>query len=162
VCGLPAKAGELAISVFERQATIRWMSSPPDGVPRMTVGSGSLHSVPLSLDPNAIHPLATSPGELLAGAIGAVFAWFVAQELVKQGSHARQLTAEVSVSCDDGGELSELTVSAIACKLLGRVPNIGQERLAAIAEAALGRCIKTLGLRREALAVTVETMLEGA
>ena len=150
------------MSVFEREATIRWMSSPPDGVPRMTVGSGSLHSLPLSLDADAIHPLATSPGELLAGAIGAVFAWFVAEELVKQGSHARQLTAEVRVRCDDGGEITELAVSDIACKLFGRVPNIGQERLAAIAEAALGHCIRTLGLRGEALAVTVETVLEGA
>ena len=149
------------MSVFEREATIRWMSSPPDGVPRMTVGSGSLHSVPLSVDPNAVHPLATSPGELLAGAIGAVFAWFVAEDLMKLGSHARQLTAEVGVRCDQAGEVTDLAVSGIACKLLGRVPDIGQERLAAVAEAALGHCIKTLGLRSEDLAVTVEAVLEG-
>lgn len=150
------------MSVFEREATIRWMSSPPEGVPRMTVGSGSLHALPLSVDPDATHPLATSPGELLAGAIGAVFAWFVAEELVQEGTHARQLTAEVSVRCDRAGDATEVVVSGIVCRLLGRVPNIAQERLAAIAEGALGRCVKTLGLRSEGLAITVETVLEGA
>jgi organic hydroperoxide reductase OsmC/OhrA len=150
------------MSVFEREATIRWMSSPPEGVPRMTVGSGSLHALPLSVDPDATHPLATSPGELLAGAIGAVFAWFVAEELVKEGTHAHQLTAEVAVRCDRADGVTEIAVSGIACRLIGRVPNIAQERLAAIAEATLRRCVKTLGLRSEGLAVTVETILEGA
>jgi organic hydroperoxide reductase OsmC/OhrA len=150
------------MSVFEREATIRWMSSPPEGVPRMTVGSGTLPALPLSVDPNATHPLATSPGELLAGAIGAVFAWFVAEELVKEGTHARQLTAEIAVRCDRADDATDIAVSGIACRLLGRVPNIAQERLAAIADAALRRCVKTLGLCSEGLAVTIETMLEGA
>jgi len=90
-----------------------------------------------------------------------VFAWFVAEALVNHGSHVRQLTAEIVVSCDRAGEVTELAVSGVATKLLGRVPEIGQERLAAVAGAALERCIKTLGQRGADLTVTLETVLEG-
>ena len=30
------------MSVFEREATIRWMDHPPGGTPRLTVGSEAL------------------------------------------------------------------------------------------------------------------------
>jgi organic hydroperoxide reductase OsmC/OhrA len=151
------------MSGFEREATIRWLGSPPEGVPRMTVGSGSLHSLPLSLDPDAAHPLATSPAELLAGAIGAIFAWFAVQELVAGGAHARELIADVSLTVSaHTGEVTSPSLSGIACKLLGRVPHIGQERLDAVAKVAMRRCVETLGLRPEGLAVTVEAVLEGA
>jgi hypothetical protein len=151
------------MSVFVREATIRWLGRPPEGVPRMTVGSGSLHSLPLSLDPDASHPLATSPAELLAGAIGAIFAWFAAQELIGEGAHARELIADVSLTVSDHADgVTNPSLSAIACKLLGRVPQIGPERLDEVAKVAMNRCVETLGLRPERLAVTVEAVLEGA
>jgi hypothetical protein len=129
----------------------------------MTVGSGSLHSLPLSLDPDAAHPLATSPAELLAGTIGAVFAWFAAEELMREGTRARELIADVSLTVSaHGGGVTNLALSGIACRLLGRVPQIGQERLNAVAKLAMSRCVDTLGLRPEGLAVTVEAVLEGA
>jgi hypothetical protein len=146
---------------FECEATIRWLASPPEGVPRMTVGSGSLHSLPLGVDPDAPHPLATSPGELLAGAIGTILAWFAAQELVEQGTHARELIAEVTLTVSDGG-VRNRALSGIACTLLGRVPRIDQERLEAVAKLGMSRCLETLRVRTEDLAVSVEAVLEGA
>jgi organic hydroperoxide reductase OsmC/OhrA len=149
--------------VFEREATIRWLTNPPEGVARMTVGSGSLHSLPLSLDPAATHPLATSPAELFAGAIGTIFAWFAAQELVDAGTHARELTAGVTITVSgDGGGPREFALSEIAISLVGRVPGIDQGRLHAVAQLAMSRCLKTMGLRVEGLAIAVEALLESA
>jgi hypothetical protein len=60
------------MTALEQEATIRWLNHPPKGTPRLTVGSASLTpSLPLNVDRHATHPLATSPGELLAGVIGA-------------------------------------------------------------------------------------------
>jgi hypothetical protein len=146
---------------FEREATIRWLTNPPEGTPRMTVGSGSV-ALPLSVDPDATHPLATSPAELLAGAIGSIFAWFAARELMDDGTQAHELIAYVTLTVsEDVGGITDLSLSRVACKLLGRVPQIGQERLELVAKLAMSRCVETLGLRTERVAVTVEAILEG-
>jgi hypothetical protein len=149
------------MTAFEWEATIKWLTNPPEGLPRMTVGSGSV-VLPLSLDPAATHPLATSPAELLAGAIGSIFAWFAARQLMDDGTQAHELTAEVTLTVsDDPGGVTDLALSSLACKLLGRVPQIGQERLEAVAKLAMSQCVESLGLRTERLAVTVEAILEG-
>jgi organic hydroperoxide reductase OsmC/OhrA len=151
------------MTALEREATIRWLTHPPEGVPRLSVGSESLRSLPLDVNPEAAHPLATSPGELLAGAVGSAFAWLAAEELVKEGTQARELTAYVTLTlsgeADDG---TDMALSAIACKLIGRVPGLDQARMEAVAQAAMTRCIEALGMRTEGLAVTVEGSLEGA
>jgi organic hydroperoxide reductase OsmC/OhrA len=148
---------------MKREATIRWMNHPPEGVPRLTVGSDSFTALPLTVDARATNPLATSPGELLAAAIGSTFAWLAAEMLVNEGMQARELTTLVTLTLagnDDGG-IDGMSLSAIACQLWGRVPSGEQGRLAAIAQAAMGRCIETLGICSESVAVTVETVLEG-
>jgi hypothetical protein len=150
------------MTVFESEATIRWLNSPPEGTPRMTVGSGMLvPALRLSVDPEAASPVATSPGELLAGAIGTIFAWFVAEDLLAAGTRASELTADVTLTASNGGEdLTDVALNGIAFRLVGRVPNIGQEQLDTIATGGMRRCVETLGLRRERLAIAVETVLE--
>jgi organic hydroperoxide reductase OsmC/OhrA len=149
------------MTALEREATIRWLTNPPEGQPRMTVGSGSV-SLPLSVDLNATHPLATSPAELLAGAIGSIFAWFAARELMDGGTQAHELIADVTLTVsEDLGGVTDLAVSRLACKLLGRVPEIDEERLDAVAKLAMRRCVETVRLRTERVAVTVEAILEG-
>jgi organic hydroperoxide reductase OsmC/OhrA len=149
------------MTVLEREARIKWLTNPPEGLPRMTVGSGSV-SLPLSLDPTATHPLATSPAELLAGAIGSIFAWFAARQLMDDGTQAHELTADVTLTVSqDLGGITDLAVSRLACRLLGRVPDIDQERLDAVAKLAMRRCVETVRLRSERVAVTVEAILEG-
>jgi organic hydroperoxide reductase OsmC/OhrA len=149
------------MTALEREATIRWLTNPPEGQPRMTVGSGSV-SFPLSVDPNATHPLATSPAELLAGAIGSIFAWFAAKELMDWGTQAHELVVDVTLTVSEElGGVTDLALSRLACKLLGRVPNVDEKRLEAVAKLAMSRCFETLALRTDRVEVTVEAILEG-
>jgi organic hydroperoxide reductase OsmC/OhrA len=152
------------MTALEQQATIRWLNHPPRGTPRLTVGSESLTpSLPLNVDRHAAHPLATSPGELLAGVIGAAFATLHAEQLARDGTPARELTASVTLTLsDETGDGANLILSAIGCRVLARVPHIDQEQLELGARAAMGRCIEALAMRPERLAVTVEALLEGA
>jgi len=77
------------MTVLKREATIRWLGHPPDSAPRLSVGSHSIAPLlSLSVDPEATGPLATLPGELLAGAIGSVFTSLVAEQLVKEATQA--------------------------------------------------------------------------
>jgi hypothetical protein len=149
--------------VLKREASIKWLDSPPEGVPRLTVGSESFTALPLNLNLLASHPLATSPGELLAGAIGSTFAWVVAQDFVKEGDQPRELTTNVTLtlSCtDDDG--TDMALSAVACEVWGRVADIAQDRFQLVAQAAMTRSMEMLGLRTEGIAVSVEAVLEGA
>jgi organic hydroperoxide reductase OsmC/OhrA len=151
------------MTALQRDATITWLTHPPEGVPRLTVGSQSLAALPLSVDPGAVHPLATTPGELFAGAFGGTFAWLAAEELVKEGTQARELIAHVTLTLsgesDDG---MDVALSAIACQLVGRIPGVDQERVESVARVAMTRCIAALGMRADAIDVTVEALLEGA
>ena len=149
------------MTALEREATIRWLTHPPEGLPRMTVGSGSV-SLPLSVDPDATHPLATSPAELLAGAIGSIFAWFAARELMDHGTQAHELVVDVTLTVSENlGGVTDLALSRLACKLLGRVPDVDEERLKAVAKLAMSRCVETVALRTDRVEVTVEAILEG-
>ena len=151
------------MTVLEHEATIRWLGNPPSGVPRLSVGSESLKAWPIDLNRDREHPLATSPGELLAGAIGSVFAWLAAEGLVREGTPAHELIAYTTLTvASDSDEPKDLALSAIACQLVGRVPGVGSDRFEAAAQAAIGRCLAALGMRAEALSVSVETTLEGA
>jgi organic hydroperoxide reductase OsmC/OhrA len=151
------------VTVLEQEATIRWLGNPPAGMPRLSVGSETLKAWPLDLTPDAAHPLATSPGELLAGAIGSVFAWLAAEELVRDGTPARELIAYTTLTVSsESDEPMDLALSAIACQLVGRVPNVDHERFEAAAQAAIRRCLAALGMRSDSVAISVETALEGA
>jgi organic hydroperoxide reductase OsmC/OhrA len=151
------------VTVLEREATIRWLGNPPAGVPRLSVGSQSLEALPLDVNPEAVHPLATSPGELLAGAIGGVFACLAAAELVNAGVPARELIAYVTLTITDvSDEPMNMALSGIACQLVGRVPGVDRERLEVAARVAMTRCLTALALRSDVVAVSVEATLEGA
>ncbi|TMK25725.1 MAG: hypothetical protein E6G62_04390 [Actinobacteria bacterium] len=149
---------------LRREATIRWLDHPPGGTPRLSVGSEALTpSLPLSVDRHAVHPLAASPGELLAGAIGATFAWLTAQRLASEGTPARELTASVTLTMsEEAGDGAELTMGAIACHVSARVPSIDQDGLQLVASAAMSRCIEALGMHAERIDVTVQSLLESA
>jgi organic hydroperoxide reductase OsmC/OhrA len=151
------------MSALSQEATIRWLDHPPAGTPRLTVGSRALTpALPLNVDRHAPHPLAASPGELLAGVIGAAFAFLHAEELAKEGAQARELTASVTLTMSDEGGCADLTLIAIACRVTARVPGIDQDRLEDVAAGAMRRCVEALSLRAERIAVTVEAVLESA
>jgi hypothetical protein len=149
---------------LKREATIRWLGNPPDNAPRLIVGSHSIAPLlSLNVDPEATDPLATLPGELLAGAIGSVFTWLVAEQLVKEGTQARELVSFVTLTlsgeADDG---TDAMLSGITCRLSGRVANVQETHLKVVAQAAMIQSIEKLGMRTEGIVLTVEASLEGS
>ncbi len=153
-----------SMNALKREATIRWLGNPPDSAPRLIVGSHSMAPLlSLNVDPGTTDPLATLPGELLAGAIGSVFTWFVAEQLVKEGTQARELVSYVTLTlsgeAEDG---TDAAVSGITCRMSGRVAGVQETHLQVMAQAAMTQCMQRLGMRTEGIGVTVEATLEGS
>jgi|GEM_PF-1449559 len=144
----------------KRTATIRWLNFPPGGAPRLSVGSHSIAPVlSLNSDPDATSPLATSPGELLAGAIGSALAWFVAERLVDEGTQAHELVTYVTLTFSGQAGGSDAVLTGVVCELSGRVANVEEPHLDAVAKAAMTECREALGMRTEGIAVTVGASL---
>lgn len=152
------------MSALKREATIRWLGHPPDGAPRLIVGSHSIAPLlSLHVDPDATDPLATLPGELLAGAIGSVFTWLVAKQLVKEGTQARELVSYVTLTLSGEAEdATDAALSGITCRMSGRVAGVQETHLQVMAQAAMSECMERLGMRTEGIGVTVEASLEGS
>jgi hypothetical protein len=151
------------MAALRREATIRWLGRPPNGAPRLIVGSHSMAPLlSLNVDPEVTDPLATLPGELLAGAIGSVFTWLVAEQLVKEGTQARELVSNVTLTlsgeADDG---TDAALSGITCRMAGRVADVEEAHLQVMTQTAMTQCIQRLGMRTEGISVTVEASLEG-
>jgi organic hydroperoxide reductase OsmC/OhrA len=151
------------MSALKREATIRWLGHPPDSAPRLSVGSHSIAPLlSLNVDPEATDPLATLPGELLAGAIGSVFTWLVAEQLVKEGTQARELVSSVTLTLSgEADDATDAMLNGITCQISGRVAGVQETHLQVVAQAAMTQCIKKLGMRTEGIEVTVEATLEG-
>jgi organic hydroperoxide reductase OsmC/OhrA len=149
---------------LKREATIRWLGHPPDGAPRLTVGSHSMAPLlSLNVDPDVTDPLTTLPGELLAGAIGSVFTWLVAERLVKEGTQARELVSSVTLTLSgEADNATDAMLNGITCRMWGRVAGVQETHLEVVAQAAMTQCIKKLGMRTEDIEVTVEASLEGS
>lgn len=134
----------------ESSASIRWLTHPPEGVPRLVVDSHTFPSVPLSINETAPHPLATSPGELIAGAFGSVFVWMLAAELVDDGTQALELEVDVAIEAElgrqDGGDPS---LREVHCHAVARFPGGDGQRLQALCESAMTRSARSIGLRDE-------------
>ena len=143
-------------------ATIRWLTHPPEGAPRLTVGSHTFAAVPLAIDSDAPHPLATSPGELLAGAFGSIFAWQVAEELLAEQTPARELVVEVGLTAEmpPEGENRDIALREIACAVEARLPGLAPEHLQAIAERIGTKSAQSLGLRPD-IAIRVSSTVVG-
>jgi len=152
------------MTALKREAAIRWLGHPPGGAPRLIVGSHSIAPLlSLHVDPDTTDPLATLPGELLAGAIGSVFTWLVAEQLVEEGTQARELISYVTLTlsgeADDG---TDAALSGITCRMSGRAAGVEETHLEVMAQAAMTQCMERLGMRTEGISVTVEASLEGS
>jgi organic hydroperoxide reductase OsmC/OhrA len=152
------------MSALKREATIRWLGHPPDSAPRLSVGSHSIAPLlSLNVDPEETDPLATLPGELLAGAIGSVFTWLVAEQLVQEGTQAHELVSSVTLTLSGEAEdLTDAVLSGITCQMSGRVAGVQETHLEVVAQAAMTQCMQRLGMRTEGIGVTVEATLEGS
>src|SRR6202161_2905074 len=127
------------MTALKREATIRWMGHPPDNAPRLSVGSHSIAPLlSLNVDPEATGPLATLPGELLAGAIGSVFTWLVAEQLVKEGTQARELASYVTLTLSgESDNVTDAMLNGITCQISGRVAGVQETHLQVVAQAAM-------------------------
>src|SRR4029077_8354443 len=134
---------------LKREATIRWLGHPPDSAPRLVVGSHSIAPLlSLHVDPDTTDPLATLPGELLAGAIGSVFTWLVAEQLVQEGTQARELVSDVTLTLSgEADDLTDAVLSGITCQMSGRVAGVQETHLEVVAQAAMTQCMERLGMR---------------
>ncbi len=152
------------MTALKREAAIRWLGHPPDSAPRLTVGSHSIAPLlSLHVDPDTTDPLATLPGELLAGAIGSVFTWLVAEQLVQEGTQARELVSYVTLTLSgEADDLTDAMLSGITCRMSGRVAGVEETHLEVVAQAAMTQCMERLGMRTEGIVVTVEASLEGS
>jgi organic hydroperoxide reductase OsmC/OhrA len=146
-----------------RDATIRWLGHPPGGEPHLITGSHSLTPAPpLNVDLEVTNPLATSPVELLAGAIGSVFARFLAEQLVREGTQAHELVARISMTLSgDVDDDTDMMVRAVACQLWARIEGVEEEHLLAVARTAMSHCMDMLGMRVDDIVVTVDASLQG-
>jgi organic hydroperoxide reductase OsmC/OhrA len=153
------------MTALKREATIRWLGHPPDSAPRLTVGSHSIAPwLSLNVDSEAAtDPLATLPGELLAGAIGSVFTWLVAEQLVKEGTQASELVSYLTLTLSgEADDATDAMLNGVTCQMSGRVTGVQEAHLEAVAQAAMTQCMKKLGMRTEGIEVTVEATLEGS
>ena len=152
------------MTALKREATIRWLGHPPDSAPRLTVGSHSIAPLlSLHVDSEVTDPLATLPGELLAGAIGSVFTWLVAEQLVKEGTQARELVSYLTLTLSgEADDATDAMLNGITCQMSGRVAGVQETHLEVVAQAAMTQCIEKLGMRTEGIEVTVEASLEGS
>jgi len=152
------------MTALKREATIRWLGHPPDSAPRLTVGSHSIAPLlSLHVESEATDPLATLPGELLAGAIGSVFTWLVAEQLVKEGTQARELVSYLTLTLSgEADDATDAMLNGITCQMSGRVAGVQETHLKVVAQAAMTQCMEKLGMRTEGIEVTVEASLEGS
>jgi organic hydroperoxide reductase OsmC/OhrA len=148
--------------VLESNATIRWLTHPPQGTPRLTVGSLTFAATPLAIDRDAPHPLATSPGELMAGAFGSVFAWLLAEELVREQAPPAELVVEVGLTAERaaGADHPEPALRAITCHTEARLAGFDRARLQALCERVSAVARRSLALRDD-LAVQVQATVVG-
>jgi hypothetical protein len=152
------------MTALKREATIRWLGHPPDSAPRLTVGSHSIAPLlSLHVDSEVTDPLATLPGELLAGAIGSVFTWLVAEQLVKEGTQARELVSYLTLTLSgEADDATDAMLNGITCQMSGRVAGVQETHLEVVAQTAMTQCVQKLGMRTEGIEVTVEASLEGS
>src|SRR5271155_2234773 len=148
--------------VQESSATIHWLTRPPEGTPRLTVGSHSFPALPLAIDPEAEHPLSTSPGELLAGAFGSIFAWSMAEELMREGIRASELVVEVCCSAEmpEGGDDRDIRLRGIDCRVEVRRCGLDPHELQTVSGLVRDRCVNALGLS-DRIQVTAESTAVG-
>jgi hypothetical protein len=151
-------------SALRRTARISWLTGPPEGTPRLSVGSASISALPLSLDQGVQNPLTASPGELMAAGMGSVLAWLIADELLAEGTQARELIVEVTLTVSEG-QAGDITsgpfFTSIEFMVDGFVPGIDHEGLVRVSQSALDRCVQGLWFRDD-LRVTVQASLLGA
>ncbi len=153
--------GDFPMSL-SREATVRWMGHPPGGEPRLTVGGHSLLPAPtLNVDLQVANPMSTSPGELLAGGFGVIFATVLANQLVREQTQASELVVGVAFILSQGGPGLDPVLREIRCDLEARVAGIDLAQLSQLGEQAMRRSIDSLAMNADAISISLTISLVG-
>ena len=162
LAAVDALLGDDVSTSLSRAATVRWMGHPPGGEPRLTVGSESITpAATLDVDLAVPNPMATSPGELLAGGFGIIFAKVLADQLLRDQTQATELVVQVAFVLSQTGPNLDPVLSEIRCDLEARVAGIDKARLAQLGEQAMLRSMDGLAMRAEAISVSLTVSLAG-
>lgn len=125
-----------------RTATVNWLTRPPKGVARVTVGSSAFPALPFSLVPDEAERDATTPGELLTATHCSALAMYLARILEREELRAQELIIEGSYAF--AGDWFE--IEAVSLTVLARVDGAGDDALERKAREAVERCGESLGL----------------
>lgn len=131
------------------RSRIAWLTRPPHGRASVGVGSRAFSALSLSMSANEPAPGETTPGELLAAAHGSALAVILARLLEESGVEAHELVIETAYELvGDWYEIGRVEFSVQA-----RLSESGDVALDELADAALDRCARSLGLVRDKVAV---------
>jgi organic hydroperoxide reductase OsmC/OhrA len=124
------------------------------------VGGHSLGPAPtLNVDLEVANPMSTSPGELLAGGFGVIFATSVANQLVREQTQASELVVQVAFVLSQDGPGLDPILRKIRCQLEARVAGIDEAQLADVGEQAMRRSIDSLAMNADAISVSLTIAL---
>jgi organic hydroperoxide reductase OsmC/OhrA len=125
-----------------RQASVTWLTHPPGGLARVSVGSVAFSAVPLAFSGEDPDPEVTSPGELLTAAHCGAIAVVLARILERNGTQARELSVDGAYTFE--GEWYAVTDRSFHVR--GRVEGSSADAFEQAAHDALAQCAESLGL----------------
>lgn len=130
----------------DRQATVTWEGTLPNGKGTIRSGSGVLNESPVTWASRVEAPQGkTSPEELLAAAEAECYAMSLSNALSQQGNPPTRL--EVTATCTVEPQGGGLKITTMRLDVTGEVPGVDQQRFSQIAEEAEKGCPVSNALR---------------
>lgn len=124
-----------------RKARISWLTNPPRGHAKVSLGSRAFAALPMAMGGSESEPRVTDAGELMAAAHGSVVAAILAEVLVGTGTPAQELV--VSVTYAFAGDWFALTEQRLHVE--GRVRDCTPQSFERAALEAVKRCGEAFG-----------------
>jgi osmotically inducible protein OsmC len=125
-----------------RTAIVNWLTHPPQGHARVSVGSHAFSALPFSFAGEEAENEVTTPGELLGATHGSALAMFLARILEREGIAARELVVHVAYTFV--GDWYE--IEAVSFAVRGRVDGAERDTFERAVRHALRCCGESLGL----------------
>jgi organic hydroperoxide reductase OsmC/OhrA len=113
-------SGAVGQQTIVRTARVSWLTEPPRGHARVSVGFRAFTALRLSESAAGEEPGVTDPSELFAAAHASAFAVILARTLDSNQTPAHELV--IAAACEYAGAWYE--VKAIEFSVQGRIPNI--------------------------------------
>ena len=139
-----------------RKGSARYEGLGKDGKGHVSTESGALTDQPYGFNTRFEDSPGTNPEELVGAAHASCYAMALSFALAEKGYDDGTLKTEAAVTLEKDGDGFTITKSALS--LEARVPGIGEEEFAAIAEEAKNNCPLSKLMKAE---ITLDHTLEG-